>query len=179
MGRFVRIEKIGTATSESWPAADPATHAAGTPLPAGTSLPISYVMECWMSQPPCVGARFRAARFSRNGKPSAGLFTSGDVVEVLHDGFRTANSIYRITLLDGPSKWAPIPIPSGAPADPRHLIWETGGPVYEADPAFPDYIIRVHRDGSADAGVMRDGKYIVDQSIKVPPRKPAFDKPNS
>lgn len=60
------------------------------------SLPIEYWLEGFMNEEPVVGKPLVVSRTNRNGVEIGGLFTTSTITEIIEDGFKTLNSVYRV-----------------------------------------------------------------------------------
>lgn len=60
------------------------------------SLPIGYYVEGYFKQEPEIGKPVILFRTNRNGVNFLGLTETSEVTEILEDGFKTKNSIYKI-----------------------------------------------------------------------------------
>ena len=95
--KFVRIQKFAAAENPNYQPGDMANYPNdGT---ATTSLPVDYSLEGWLLADPVVGQPVRVQRTRRNDLDIPGHFTSSPVVSLREDGFDTANSLYRLTVL--------------------------------------------------------------------------------
>jgi len=65
-----------------------------------SSLPVDYTMVGILLTGIMIGESVRLLRVARNGVPVLGEFQSTAVVRLTADGFATANSVYRIEVLD-------------------------------------------------------------------------------
>lgn len=64
------------------------------------SLPVDYVMTGTLLTEIKVGFQVQLKCCMRNGTQCDSVFTSTPVIEVLEDGFRTMNSIYRVRVIE-------------------------------------------------------------------------------
>ncbi len=64
------------------------------------SLPVGYWLEGYLLAPVSVGDPIVVFRTSRNGTDACGLFTSSVVKHVAAERVETANSVYRIELVE-------------------------------------------------------------------------------
>lgn len=100
---YGRLLQVGAVENPDYKPGDPATYPIGKCDITDQSLPTGYYLEGWLISPLVVGRRVEVLRLSRNGVPSLGLFTSSTVVELDPDGFRTRNSLYRMTVVKIPA----------------------------------------------------------------------------
>ena len=68
------------------------------------SLPVDYWVEGYLLQEPEVDKPVVVEREIRNGIKVSGLFTTSLVVEVLEDGFKTLNSVYKLKYIRIPNE---------------------------------------------------------------------------
>lgn len=99
---YVHLWKVGAVENPDSKTVPPDTPPMGTHDSTDQSLPVGYYLEGWLLGPLVVGRRVQVLRLARNGVPRLGLFTSSEVVELEPDGFRTRNSLYRMTVVPTP-----------------------------------------------------------------------------
>jgi hypothetical protein len=97
---LIRLTKLRAAPDARVPAGSWNTYAPGSWLNT-ESLPVDYVLIGLLLAPIEPGQPVRIFRLVRNGLHQLGLFRSTPVAEVLPEGFRTANSVYRIEPYEG------------------------------------------------------------------------------
>jgi len=96
---FIKLTKVKATEAPLSPPGRWGEYMPGSPANT-TSLPVDYTMVGMLLTGITIGESVRLLLVARNGVPVLGEFKSTPVVRLTDDGFSTANSVYRIEVLD-------------------------------------------------------------------------------